>query len=216
MIENHDVIECECGELQTAVTEGFNYTLYDRFMLEDLANRVLFLNGEVTSDVIDDMVYFIMRWNIEDFELPSEQRVPITIYINSEGGEVTSGFSLIDTIRLSITPVKTVNIGQACSMAFLIFIAGNMRYSYPHAQFMMHDGEVFIGGSMSKVFDTAVFMKDELEEDIKKYILDRTKISEELYQTNYRKDYYFLTKKAKELGVVDKIVGTDCDISEIL
>lgn len=101
-------------------------------------------------------------------------------------------------------------------MGFLIFIAGNKRYTMPHAEFLMHDGSNFAMGSTAKMKDRMDFELGELEEMTRNYIIGRTTITEDVYKENYRKEWYFLPEIAKKYGVADYIIGTDCDIDEII
>lgn len=198
------------------IKEVVNYGLEDKDELYDRAHRRLFLNNEVDEYVIDTLVYMIMKYNREDKNKPIEEREPIIIYINSPGGSVSDGYGLIDAILSSDTPVYTVNQAQCCSMGFLIFIAGQKRYTMEHAQFLMHDGSTWNFGSVSKVKDRMEFETVELEAMTKSYILNHTKMDDKFYDEKYRTEFYFLPPKAKELGVADYIVGVDCSMDEIL
>lgn len=193
-----------------------NYSLEDMDEILERKNRRLYLNNEVDENVIDSLVYLIMIFNREDKGKPVEEREPIILYINSPGGSVCEGYGLIDAILSSITPVYTVNQAQCCSMGFLIFIAGQKRYTMEHSQFLMHDGSTWNFGSVAKVKDRMEFETIELEAMTKKYILEHTKMTEKFYDEKYRTEFYFLPQKAKELGVADYIVGVDCGIDEIL
>ena len=64
--------------------------------------------------------------------------------------------------------------------------------------------------------DRMDFELGELEEMTREYIISRTKIDEETYKEKYRIEWYFLPKVAKQYGVVDYIVGEDCDVDEII
>lgn len=193
-----------------------NLSIEDTYDMEDLANRRLYLNSEVDEAVIDSIVYNIMKYNRLDKGKPIEDRIPIRLYINSPGGSVEDGYGLIDAIITSKTPVYTINQAMCASMGFLIFIAGTKRYSMPHAEFLMHDGRTSGWDSTAKMKDRMEFETKELEQMTKEYIIGHTKISEQLYDEKYRVEWYFLPKLGKEIGVVDYIVGEDCDIDEIL
>lgn len=106
------------------IKETFTYCYEDRFEMEDIENRRLYLNTVIDESVIDGAVYHILRYNRLDKDIPINERKPIIIYINSPGGNVTDGYGLIDAILTSTTPVYTVNLGIAYSMGFLIYIAG--------------------------------------------------------------------------------------------
>lgn len=193
-----------------------NYSLEDMDEIIERKNRRLYLNNEVDENVIDSLVYLIMIFNREDKGKPVEEREPIILYINSPGGSVIDGYGLVDAILTSKTPIYTVNQAQCCSMGFLIFIAGKKRYAMPHSQFLMHDGQNFGFNSTAKLKDRMEFETIEIEAMTKKYIIEHTNMTSQFYDEKYRMEFYFLPKKGKELGVVDYIVGVDCEIDEIL
>ncbi len=196
--------------------EVYNFCWLDQFNSEDLEGRRLYLNSEVDEQCIGDLAYHILRFNRMDKGLPVEERKPIILYINSPGGSVSDGFGLIDVIITSKTPVYTVNQGMCMSMGFLIAIAGHKRFAMPHSEYLMHEGYTGVIDNMSKAKDRIDFEAGELEVAIRKFVLEHTKITEELYEKKYRCEFYFLPEMAKELGVADAIVGVDCDIDEIV
>lgn len=198
------------------VEEVFNYDLQNKFEIENYNERRLYINDIIDSDVIDTIVYHIMRYNREDKGFPKENRKPILLYINSNGGSVPDGYAVIDSITNSITPVYTINQGYCYSMGFLIFLAGHKRYSMPSATFLMHDGSTMGWDSTAKLKDRMDFETKQVEEYTKKYILSRTTIDEKLYDEKYRVEWYFYPVEAKNNGIVDYIVGTDCTINEII
>ena len=202
--------------MQKDIKESFNYDYGDRLAMENYENRRIMLNYEIDNSVMDEIVYFILRFNRDDALVKVEDRKPIIIYINSPGGSVPDGFGLIDAILTSITPIYTVNIGSCMSMGFLIFLAGHKRFSMPHAEFLMHDGSNIAWDSTAKLRDRVEFETIEMESVTKEYILQRTKMTSDFYDEKYRVEFYFLPEKAKELGVTDYIISKDCGLSEIL
>lgn len=197
--------------------ETFTYCFEDKFSIEDIENRRLFLNIEIDDSVIDSAVYYILRYNALDKNIPVEERKPITLFINSPGGSVVSGYALIDVIMASKTPVYTVNLGMAYSMGFLIFIAGNKRYSMQSATFLCHDGSSYGGvESLNKMKDRVEFETVQMENYTRDYVLERTIITEDEFERNRRREWYMYPLEAKEKGIVDKIIGLDCTIDEII
>lgn len=193
-----------------------NLCIEDTYDIEEVEGRRLYINFGIDEEVIESIVWHILRYNRQDRGKPIEDRVPIKLYINSPGGNVVDGYGLIDAIITSKTPVWTINQAMCASMGFLIFIAGQRRYAMPHAEFLMHDGSTTGWDSTAKMKDRMDFELNEVEAMTREYIVDRTKITEEMYKEKYRVEWYFLPKKAKEVGVVDYIVGEDCDIDEII
>ena len=189
---------------------------HNKFDLEDLDNRKLYLGSVIDGSSIDSVVYHILRYNRLDKGIPKEERKPIILYINSPGGNVSDGFGVIDAILTSETPVYTVNQALCASMGFLIFIAGHKRYSMPRAEFLLHDGSTFIFDSSGKAKDRIEFESVQLEGITKSLVIEQTKIEGDLYDNKHRAEWWMLPKEAKEFGVTDYIVGVDVSINEIV
>lgn len=192
-----------------------SFDLTDLFYTKDLKQRKMFINDPIFMENIVDVVHFILQFNAEDKGIPVEERKPILLYLTSAGGSVDCGFQLINIIEHSKTPVYTINTGFQYSMGFLIGLAGHKRFAMKNSKFLMHDGFNGTFDSSAKVVDTIEFRKKE-EQRIKDYILSRTKITSELYDKQYRVEWYMYGDEAKELGVVDCIIGEDCSIDEIV
>lgn len=207
---NHYDIEIE---LEEALIK--NGLVDDVFYLRDLKQRKLFISMDICQDSVNDAIRHIMQINREDMGIAREDRKPIILYVTSNGGDVDAGFALIDVILSSETPVYVINQGYQYSMGFLIGLAGHKRFAMPHAKFLMHDGSQFVYNSGAKAQDQMEFNK-RMEERIKKYVLSRTKITSEMYDSQMRKEWYMFADEAKELGVTDYIVGEDCTINDII
>ena len=190
-----------------AVEEWFN--------LQDLKQRKLFLNGEIDQYVVSDIVRHILQYNREDRNLEYDSREPILLYVSSNGGEVDAGFELIDVIINSKTPVYTINLGFQYSMGFLIGLAGHKRFATKNSKVLMHDGSQFIYDSGSKVQDRMEFQR-KIEERVKTYIISRSKLTEDEYNSKLRVEWYLFADEAKEKGFVDYIIGEDCDMDVVI
>lgn len=185
------------------------------FYLRDLKQRKLFLNEDVSSFSVAEIVKHIMQFNAEDRLIPVEERTPILLYVTSNGGEVDSGFELIDVIQSSKTPVYTINLGYQYSMGFLIGLAGHKRFAMPTAKYLMHDGSNFVFNSGAKAQDQMRFQQ-RVEGRIKQYVLSRSNVTSEEYDSNLRVEWYLFADEAKEKGFVDYIIGVDCDIDTVI
>lgn len=203
-------------EKDIKVTESFNYCYEDKFEMEDSEGRRLYINCIIDESVVDTAVYNILRYNRMDKGIPAEERKPIIIYINSPGGSVIDGYSLIDAITLSKTPVYTVNLGACFSMGLLIYMAGHKRFAFPRSEFLLHEGFISDGDSVSKVKDYLDFQSNQVEVMTKDYILAHSKIDGDQYDRNMRKEWYFLPKEGKEIGIVDYILGEDDELDTVI
>lgn len=185
------------------------------FYLKDLKQRKLFLNTDIEQLSVGEIVKHIMQYNKEDIGIEPDKRTPIILYVSSNGGEVDSGFELIDVIMASKTPVFTVNLGYQYSMGFLIGLAGTKRFAMRNAKFLMHDGSNFVYNSGAKAQDQMEFQR-RVEDRIKQYILSRSKITSEEYDSKLRVEWYLFADEAKDKGFCDYIIGDDCNIDEVI
>lgn len=189
----------------------FDTTLPDPTMVEfyrRLKNREILWNDDIDDATIDIALY-IKKWNDEDKDLAIEDRQPIKIFINSDGGYVATVLHVIDMIHLSKTPIYTIGMGRVYSAGGLLLMAGHKRYIFPHTSCLIHDGSSGAIGSIGKMIDNLEFTK-ELEKRIKQYILSSTRITEEIYDQNYRRDWFMFSEEIIKLGIADEIV-TDID-----
>lgn len=181
---------------------------YELMVKECLENRQLLLNTEVTPDVLEDIVLYIMKWNREDKDIIPNKRKPIWLYINSNGGDVISGFNLIDTILASTTPVYGVAFGCAASMAGYILMACHKRFCFKNTVILIHDGEASASSSGSKMKDIMKFYES-LDARIKDFVLKQTDITEEFYETIKEKEYYMYgSDEGISLGIVDEVIAS--------
>lgn len=176
-----------------------------------LVNREIFWNDDIDTDLVD-FSWQILEWNRQDKDTLIENRKPIIIYINSDGGCLNSVMNFIDVIKLSKTPVITIAMGKAYSAGGLLLMAGHKRYIFKDTTFLLHDGSTGAFGSVSKVVDSLEFTQ-KTEKRMKEFILSNTDIDEDLYDKNYRRDWFMFSDEIIKYGVADKIIT---DLNEIL
>lgn len=168
--------------------------------------------NDIIEDGLIDVSLYIMKWNKEDKGIPVEERKPIKIFINSDGGSVNATLFTADVISLSKTPVITIGMGRAYSSGGLLLMAGHKRYIFETTSILIHDGSTGALGDTGKVLDNLEFTK-ESENRTCNFILKHTKISRELMERNYRRDWFMFSEDAIKYGIADKIIT---DIDEIL
>ncbi len=106
------------------------YDIYSRL----LSDRIIFLGGPIQDEVANIVVAQLL------FLANDDPKVDINLYINTPGGTVTAGLSIIDTMRYVPGDVATYIIGQAASMGSLVACSGTKgkRYTLPHSKNLMH------------------------------------------------------------------------------
>ena len=177
----------------------------DILNLDNSLDRHLYV-ADIESGIgstIDSMIRF---WNRRDEEegLNIEERKPIKIYIDSCGGSLTDAFTIIDSIRMSKTPVITIATGCAYSAGFFIFISGHKRIAYPHASFLYHEGSATNGGTASQFRNFADFYDIQLTQ-LKQIVLDYTDIDEDEYNKHKKDDWWITAEDAINYGIADEI-----------
>lgn len=168
-----------------------------------MIDKDYYLFGEIDTKTAKECI----EWINDQQHMNSTDK--LQIYINSCGGEVTSGLAIADAIMTSKIPITTICIGNASSVAFLIFVSGKTKKCYPHSLLMYH--------AIQHGFDdTPVpFIKSELENDerlqamIDDIILQHTRLSQFFLDSvkmsgNNR---YFDANEALKLGCVDEVIG---------
>jgi len=164
------------------------------------------LIGGIDPDVSETVEAYIRFYNQMDDELELEpaDRTPIILFIDSYGGDLNAMFTIVDTIKMSKTPVYTVNIGSAYSAGFFIAIAGHKRFAYPHSSYLYHEGSAGTQGTAVQFENFSAFYKKQLAQ-LREHTLNHTKISPEKYEEIKKDDFWMTADEALEFGVCDAI-----------
>ena len=166
------------------------------------SNREIFLTTGIDSCSSSELIKQLMF-------LDRQESSEITLYINSPGGDVVSGLAVYDFINTLESPVRTVCIGTAASMAAIIFLAGKKREMLPHTRLMLHDPffasnrcEIKKSHEMKMELDTLNEFRHELSEIIAK----KTEKSAKKILEITANDTYFTAKQAVEFGLATGII----------
>jgi len=170
----------------------------------ELKDRTLVLNYDIDMRV-SVLSRQIIRFNKEDKGLPINERKPIYLYIDSDGGSTYDAIGLRSVIELSNTPVVTVALNISASAAFIVFMGSKVRLAMPNARFLIHRGYVAVSGERSTVEDT---MKeyDRSDKEWEDYLLSHTKIEKTTYTKQRKKDWWMNAAEAIEYGIATKTI----------
>ena len=168
--------------------------------------RKIILNDNIDTSTINNVSHWINSWNDEDIDTPVNERKIIKIELTSNGGDVVSGLNICDVVEASKTPVEITTFACAASMGALILLSGHKRKAYKNSIILIHDGSLALQGSSRKAKNTMDFYA-KLDARVKEYILSRTNISEELYDSKADDEWYLFANEALELGIIDEIIG---------
>jgi len=169
---------------------------------------IIYFSDHFDSSTTKPVINTIIEKNL----LPQRERPKeITLVINSPGGEVHSAFALIDTIKGSAIPVKTIGLGMIASCGILTFMAGTKgrRFITPNTSILSHQ---YSWGSVGKEHELFARVKEfelstaRMMDHYKKCTgLSEKKIREILLPAE---DVWLSAKEAVKYGIADKIVST--------
>lgn len=172
-------------------------------------HRIIWLDSEVTSYSLE-IIRKITEWNRRDYGKPITERVPIKIFFFSPGGDLNVNYAIIDTIRISKTPVIGINTGLCASSAAFIYLTCHKRYMFENATFLFHQGSGTLSGSFGEICAGMADYQESVNA-LSKHMATYTKYSEEEITENITNEWYVRKEEALEKGVCDAIV-TDMDI----
>lgn len=179
--------------------------------MEPLSRNIL-LFGEITTEKIESVMQRII--DIVDHDdymsdtLTNYEREPIKLYICSAGGEVTPTIGLCEYIAYCGTPIATICLGEACSAAFMLLIAGHRRYAVKGSSLMAHQ---MAGGAIGSARDCEIHLQQ--MKKVESYMIDLIKettklpqnIIDEIYSSQI--DKFMTVEEALEYKVIDCIYG---------
>lgn len=162
-------------------------------------DRIIFINQPITMGLATEIQSCLLY-------LKSKSSDPIDIYINSPGGSVYAGLAIYDTIKhlqKQGVVINTYATGLVASMAAILLISGNTRFSLPNSTIMFHQISSFTEG---KLEDMKVDLKEtERLQNVLNEIITK-EVSKEILNYCKYTDFYLDSQKAIEFSVIHKIL----------
>ena len=173
-----------------------SFDLYSRL----LKDRIILMCGEINDNLANLVVASLLY-------LESENNEKISLYINSIGGSVNAGLQIIDTMNYIKSPVETICLGSAMSMAAVILLCGekNSRYALENSEIMIHQPS---GGFEGTELDVQIYAKrlNRLKGKLYDIISTNTKMDKAEVLKKSERDCFLTSTEALELGIIDKIL----------
>lgn len=176
-----------------------SYDIFSRL----LKNRIILLSGEIDDILANTIVAELLY-------LDSLSHEDISIYINSPGGNVTSGFAIYDTMNFIKSDVSTICLGMAASMAAFLLSSGKegKRYALPNSEVMIHQP---LGGASGQATEIKIAAEHILKtkKKLNEILAKNTGKSIKQIENDTDRDNYLTANDAKDYGLVDKILTTN-------
>lgn len=194
------------GMIQVDLSEALKSTCLpspiDYQYYKCLEENIIIINQEIADCLVEYAIIPLMR-------MDADKNVNhITIILNTIGGEIYTGFSMVSALEHLKTKTTLRILGMASSMGGLIAMAKNPNLKVVCDKWsvgLIHSGSQYMEGSTHAVKDQFKF-SERYEEKIKQYILSHTKISEEMYKEIERQEFWMDADDMLKYGIVDEII----------
>lgn len=171
--------------------------LYSRLLKE----RIIMVQGEVERGMANIVKASLLFLESED------PKADITMYVDSPGGEISTGMGIYDTMQYVSCDVRTVCCGMAASMGSVILMGGTKgkRCSLPHGEIMIHQPWSTTQGKISDIeisYRHSQYTKDMLHELYVKHTGQPLNLVIEAMD----RDFWMTPDQAKEFGLIDEVI----------
>lgn len=172
------------------------YDLYSRL----LKDRIIFIDGEITDQTANIVVGQLLY-------LSSKSKDDINMYINSNGGSVTAGFAIYDTMNFIECNVSTICIGMCASMAAFLLSSGTKgkRIALKNSEVMIHQP---LGGAQGQATEIKIAAERiiKIKQKLANLLAKNTGKTIKQIEKDIERDYFMDAKEALSYGIIDKII----------
>jgi len=175
-----------------------------------LKDRILFIGTPIDENVANLVIAQLLYLQMED------PKKDIHLYINSPGGIVTGGMAIYDTMNFLQCDIVTYCIGMAASMSTVLLAAGTKgkRFALPNCRVMIHQPS---GGAGGQAADIAIQAREIIRwrKTLNETIAKHTGKTAEQVEKDSDRDYYMSADEAKAYGIVDHVVTSTRDATQL-
>ena len=171
--------------------------VFSRLMMD----RIIFLGVPINDDVANIVQAQLL------FLSSTDPSADISIYLNTPGGQVTSGLGIYDTMQLVEPDVATICTGMAASMGSVILCAGakGKRSCLPHSRVLIHQP---LGGAQGQASDILIAAReiDKTRTELYNIIAEHSGQPYDKVFADADRDYWMTAQEALDYGMVDEIL----------
>jgi ATP-dependent Clp protease, protease subunit len=174
------------------------YDIFSRLLMD----RIIFLGTPLNDDVANIIIAQLL---FLDADSPGKD---VHLYINSPGGSVSAGLAIYDTMQFMQSPVSTICMGMAASMACFLLAAGTRgkRSALPHARIMQHQPSQTGGGGTASDIEIQAREVVHLRTEVNRLMGKHTGQPVERIERDFDRDYYMSAEQARAYGIIDRVV----------
>ena len=198
------------GDYRAAVSAYINPTIIEERKMNvasmDVFSRLLMDRIVFLGVPIDDDVANIIQAQLL-FLSSLDPKADISLYLNTPGGQVSSGLAIFDTLQLISPAVSTICTGMAASMGAVLLCAGEKgkRSALPHSRVLIHQP---LGGAKGQASDILIAAKqiEKTRSELCEIISERTGQPFKKVLADADRDYWMTAQEAMEYGMIDNIL----------
>jgi len=173
-------------------------SVFDRLMMD----RIIWCAGPV-----DDRMAIVVQAQLL-FLSQQDPKKTITMHIDSPGGSVKAGLSMVDVMNYIETPIQTINTGMAASMGSVLLGAGTkgMRSSLVHSRTMLHQSS---GGAMGNIQDARISMNEweKVNKELFRLLGEYCDKKPAQVEKDAQRDLWLSAEEALKYGIIDEVIG---------
>lgn len=167
-----------------------------------LMDRVIFLGVPIDDDVANIIQAQLL------FLASTDSSADISLYLNTPGGQVSSGLAIYDTMQIIAPDVATICTGMAASMGSVLLCAGakGKRSALPHSKVLIHQP---LGGAKGQASDIEIAAREILKtkQELYSIISEHSGQSIEKITADADRDFWMSSREALEYGMIDEILS---------
>ncbi|MCI6799651.1 MAG: ATP-dependent Clp protease proteolytic subunit [Spirochaetia bacterium] len=182
----------------------------DVFAQEFLKTRQILLSGEINKESAENFNKQLLIMESNNRELP------VYVYIDSPGGDVSAGFAIYDMIRFVSCPVILIGNGLIASAAALILLSvpKERRVGLPDSEYLIHQPLSGMKGTATEIQIHAANLA-KTKEKLNKIISEATGTDLEKVKADTERDYWLNAEEALEYGLISKIISNRKELEDV-
>ena len=182
--------------IEKTYNKEYAYDIYSRL----LKDRIIFITGEINDNTADTVISELLY-------LDSLNHDDISIYINSPGGNITSGMAIYDTMNYINSDIVTIGMGLCASMAAFLLSSGTIgkRYLLQNTEVMIHQP---LGGAQGQATEIKIAAEHilKIKNKMNKILAKNTKQNIKKIEKDTERDNFMDALEAKKYGLIDEIL----------
>lgn len=202
LIKNHEEPDEETEEGALTLVSEDNVWSPETLTFYGPSSRSILVSGPISDTTANAAISQILSLTSES------ETLPIFVYINTDGGEITAGLAIYDMMRITPCPVVTIVMGKCHSAGLFILQGGDKRVATTHASFFYHEPISGFHTDSEQNVKTYMDLYKLHKDRIEAVLQTRAKISKTTWKKFFdgKTAFYFDTTEALNFKLIDEVI----------